>query len=81
MAANTTIVYSSNKAALLNTIAITDVADGLTNNNNGTYTYGAYTFESPDRVPVSGDLLVLQQSGANQLMPVAVYNSNYAALA
>ncbi|HXV97749.1 MAG TPA: hypothetical protein VEC93_04935 [Anaerolineae bacterium] len=76
MTANTTIKTAANKSALLRTITIVDTAD-VVDNFDGTYTYGEYDFVSPEVVPAANDKLVINDSGANSLMPAAVYSANY----
>lgn len=79
MTANTVVINSMNKSALLQTIEITDVADvtfpGA--DNPGEYVYGLITFYSPEQEPETGDLIVISASGKNELMKAAVYEDNY----
>jgi hypothetical protein len=60
----------------MRTVEIIDTAD-LTNNYDGTYTYGSYDFSSPEVSPAAGDHIVLSPSGQNELMPSAVYSDSY----
>jgi hypothetical protein len=79
MTANTVIINSAPSANLLQTINITSVAD-VVNNFDGTYTYGAYDFSSPEVAPATGDYVVLSDSGQNSLMQAAQYSTNYSAI-
>jgi hypothetical protein len=76
MTANTQVIVSANKTQVLRTIEIISAAD-VTNNFDGTYTYGSYDFSSPEVTPAAGDLVVLASSGANSLMKASDYSNSY----